>query len=314
MRNRISLFLLAVCLLLTACGPASQTEPEPDPAPAVEASAPEEIPATEEPAEPEESELSERDQNWISDIHYLQYNYKMYHMDPFYLCPEEEFDWKIDQLCKKVSSLSDNDMFFELSAIIAGMGDIHTVVLPPDSLYDYRFPIDVQYFDDKLYLWYYLEGYEQFEPYLMREIVAVNGVDITYLERKFESFIDPNNIWHSREMFWRNYFIPAFFDWAGCGYQDGYTYQILDENQRVQSVEVPVVSYEEYDAAPAVFPEVWSVPSDEKAEEGNWAAYREGENGGYVYMLLCEVSNLRESLYRELFEKAAYPETDTDQE
>ena len=302
MRNKISLFLLAFCLLLTGCAPAAQpeSEPEPAPAPAAEALSTEEIPDPEEPAEPE---LSERDRNWISDIHYLQYNYKLCHPDPFYFCSEEEFDWKIDQLCKKVSGLSDNDLVYELTAIIAGMQDIHTMVYATEPLYEYLFPVGVRYFDGRMYLWYYLEGYEQFEPYLMREIVAVNGVDISYLEEKAESVISPNNAWLSKEWFSTSYFIPTFFDWAGCGYQEGYTFQILDENQKVQSVEVPLVPYEEYDAASAVLPEIWSALSD--VEAGNRTEYREGKNGGYVYMLLYQMDSLREGLYRELFEKAA---------
>lgn len=305
MRKRVCLFLLAFCLLLPACAPADQagTDPVPKPDASEEQHTEPDMeipPASEDDTAPE---LSERDRNWITDIHYLQKHYKMYHPDPFYLCPEEEFDWKIDRLCQKVNGLSDNDIFFELSAIIAGMGDTHTEVVPPDSLYDYLFPLGVSYFDGRLYLRFYLEGYEQFEPYLLREIVAVNGVDISYLEGKFESIINPGNTWNSREIFCAYFFIPAFFDWADCCYQDGYTLQILDENQEVQSIEVPLVSYAEYDAAPAVFPESWSYLFD--VEEGNRTEYREGENGGYVYMNLEQMDSLVEARYRELFEKAA---------
>lgn len=249
------------------------------------------------------SELSERDQNWINDIHYLQNQYKKYHPDPFYLCSEEEFDQKIDWLCQHVESLSDNDIFFELSAILAGMGDIHTNISLPDSFYDDLFPIGVSYFGGRLYLRSYLKGYEQFEPYLLREIVAVNGVDISYLEQKFESIINPDNTWVSRETFCTHYFIPAFFDWAGCGYQDGYTFQILDENQQVQSVEVPFVSRVEYEATPKVYPKSWVYLFD--MEDENWTEYREGDNGGYVYMNLAQMDSLAESHYQELFEKTA---------
>ena len=107
MKNKISLFLLAVCLLLTACGPTAQSEPEPDPAPAVEASATEEIPA---PEEPEEPELPQRDKDWIEDIEFLREAYKTKHSDPFFFCSEEEFDWKMDQLTTKVGGLSDSEL------------------------------------------------------------------------------------------------------------------------------------------------------------------------------------------------------------
>ena len=320
MKKQICLFLLTLCLLLTSCASAAPADTEPVPKPDAseehltetdtEATSASEEQLTEPDTENSSAsdndqapELSERDRNWINDIHYLQNQYKMYHSDPFYLCPEEEFDRNIDQLCQKVNSLSDNDIFFELSAIIAGLGDIHTNITPPDSLYNYVFPFGVSYYDGRLYLCFYLEGYEQLEPYLLREIVAVNGVDISYLERKFESIINPNNTWNSRDIFCADYFIPAFFDWAGCDYQAGYTFQILDENQNVQSVEVPIVSREEYISTPKVFPESWSYLFD--TEEGNWTEYREGENGGYVYIYLVDIRSLGETPYRELFEKAA---------
>lgn len=53
---------------------------------------------------------------------------------------------------------------------------------------------------------------------------------------------------------------------------------------------MPLVSYAEYDAAPAVFPESWSYLFD--AEEGNRTEYRKGENGGYVYMNLEQMDSL----------------------
>ena len=319
MRKRVCLLLLTFCLLLSACPPAHQTGadtvPKPDASGEQQGASDGEIfpeSGSQEISDVETlsisadipvSELSERDRNWINDIHYLQNHYKKYHPDPFYLCSEEEFNQEIDWLCQHVDSLSDNDIFFELSAILAGMGDIHTNISLPDSFYDDLFPIGVSYFGGRLYLRFYLKGYEQFEPYLLREIVAVNGVDISYLEQKFESIINPDNTWVSRETFCTHYFIPAFFDWAGCGYQDGYTFQILDENQQVQSVEVPFVSSVEYEATPKVFPKSWAYLFD--VEEGNRAEYHEGDNGGYVYINLEQMGSLAESHYQELFEKTA---------
>lgn len=320
MKKRVCLLLLAFCLSLSACTPAYQAGadavPEPGESGEPHEESDSEVPSAsgEQRTEPDAEvpstsetvpmpELSERDRNWINDIHYLQDHYKKYHPDPFYLCPEEEFDRKIDWLCQNVNSLSDNDIYFELAAILAEMGDIHTHISPPDSLYNDFFPIGVSYFDGRMYLRFYLEGYEQFEPYLLREIVAVNGVDISYLEQKFENVIHPDNTWASREIFCAYYFIPAFFDWAGCNYQDGYTFQILNENQEVQSIEVPLVSYAEYNAAQVIFPESWAYLFD--AEEGNRAEYREGDNGGYVYMNLEQMDSLAEAHYRELFEETA---------
>ena len=141
MRKRICLFLLTFCLF-SACAPVDQagmdSVPKPDASGEQHEEPDAEVPSSSEVAPvPEDdpvTELSARDQNWITDIHYLHNHYKTYHPDPFYLCPEEEFDWKIDRLCQKVNVLSDNDIFFELAAIIAGMGDTHTGFTPGLSL------------------------------------------------------------------------------------------------------------------------------------------------------------------------------------
>ena len=163
MKKRTCLFLLAFCLLLTACGPAAQPETDADPAPEVSApegtlSEPSSVP--EDPAEPE---LSQREKDWLEDIEFLREEYKEKHADPFYFCPEEEFDWKLDRLSAQVGALSDSDIFFELSAIVAGMGDDHSL-LQWDDPFDRVFPVRAGLIDGRLYLTGYLEGYEQFAP------------------------------------------------------------------------------------------------------------------------------------------------------
>ena len=107
--------------------------------------------------------------------------------------------------------MSDNDIFFELTAIAARLGDIHLNVYPGAShIYDRMFPAKVKFFDNKLYLTAFQEGFEHLRPYLLREIVAVNGVDIAYLERKIESVSNPANRWYSRETFTVCMFLQQF--------------------------------------------------------------------------------------------------------
>ena len=302
MRKGICLFLLTFCLLLTACAPAAP----PDPAPAPEASAPEETlpenpPTPEAPAEPE---LSQREKDWIEDIEFLREQYKERHLSPFYFRSEEEFDSKLDLLAAKVGELTDNDMYFELAAVVAGMGDIHTQIQIPESLYEQLLPFDIYYFGDRLYLTAYLKGYEQLAPYTLREIVAVNGVDITYLTRKAESIIDPYNSWHSKENFPFVGFTAAFYEWAaGFDARDTFTLQILNENQEVGSVEVPVISPEEYSRGEWVNT-VNNIQSVAVIYQGDSAAYVD-RSGGCVYLALGEMTSLSEETYRNLFEEIA---------
>lgn len=290
MMKRCRSILLLICILLTApvCGSAESSFDAETP---VSASPP--------------PELSQRERNWRNDLNYLKREYKRYHKDPFYLRSEEEFEFKIDQLAAKVGQLSDNNIAFEIAAIIAGMGDTHTMVSFPEAVYETFFPVSAMYFGGKLYLAAYLEGYDQFEPYLLQEIVAVNGVDITYLQQKFDSLISPYNTWFSREVFSRYYAIyPAFYEWAGCGYKEGYTFQMVNQNGEVESVEVPVLAWTDFDEdSPWVWPE--EIQCLYYLMGGNWADYFEEENGDYIYMSFTELVYLSKQSCRELFETVA---------
>ena len=284
MKKRICLFLLAFCLLLTACGPAAQPETDADPAPEVSTpegtlSEPSSVP--EDPAEPE---LSQREKGWLEDIEFLREKYKEKHADPFYFCPEEEFDWKLDRLSAQVGALSDSDIFFELSAIVAGMGDDHSL-LQWDDPFDRVFPVRAGLIDGRLYLTGYLEGYEQFAPYLLHEIVAVNGVDALYLRQKSASLLVPFT-WGSREIF---YFYPAFFDWAGCDYKEGYVFQILNDKQEVESVEVPVIGADECPEGIWVRHRNWE--SLLYLKKAACTEYYEGNDGGCIQWCIADMEH-----------------------
>lgn len=306
MKKTIYLILLNLCLLITACGNMGSGESPPTPTESPPEAVTSDASVLElealKPELPSEPALSQRQQDWSNDLNYLKRQYKMDHIDPFYYCSEEEFNWKLDQLAAKADDLNDIDIYFELAAIIAGMGDIHTLAIPPSSVYDRMFPVYVRYWGDSLYLCGFQEGYEQFSDFQLHEIVAVNGVDITYLRKKVESIIAPFNIWYSKE-YVGGCFLPALIDWVDCGYKNDYTLQILDENREVKSIELPVVSYEDYTAGIWVMPEAWDSLSYLKG--GNWAEYLEGPNGGCVYMSFTEMMRNYEAPYQEFLEETA---------
>ena len=129
MKSKLSFILLVLCALLTlsACQTAQAPDPEPAvPAPEItepEAPAPEPEPPAEPAADPSPAQ---REQDWIEDIECLRKGLKEGHMDPFYVCPEEELDFMIDRLIERVGQLSDNDIAFEILKVVAAMGDVHT--------------------------------------------------------------------------------------------------------------------------------------------------------------------------------------------
>ena len=299
MKKPLSFIFIFLCFLLSLTACQNNETPASEPAePPMETTQPE--PAA--PPEPEkDSELPQREKDWMEDIEFLRTEYKKRHLDPFYLCTEEEFDWKLDQLLKKTNNLSDSDIYFEISVILAGMGDVHTAALEPAYVLDETLAVGVRYFGERLYLYGYQKGYEQFEPYLMQEVVAINGIDIAYLRKKAESVLDPHNVWHTKENAVFLYRLPAFLDWAGCDYQEGYTFQILNANQEVESIPVPVVSSKDLD------PGEWVVAENLKTisylKGGNWASYCHGENGGFVYMVFSDLDETSIVLYQNLFQE-----------
>ena len=305
MGKKYCAILLIFCILLTTAGCGSAEAPlAPDtPAPEVSPTAP--VPVSQTPEASPTPALSQRERDWVNDLNYLRKDYKRYHKDPFYSCSEEEFDFALDHLSAMVDRLSDDEIAFEIAAIIAGMGDTHTLVSLPASVFERVFPVAAMYFGDKLYLTTYLEGYEQLEPYLLREIVAVNGIDVSYLQKQFDRLICPNNTWYSREVFARYYSAyPAFYDWAGCDYTEGYTFQLLDENGAVESVEIPVLTWEALGEDIA-----WVRPerpySFHYLKGGNWADYFAEENGDYIYMSFTELVYLSKQSCQQFFASVA---------
>lgn len=210
-------------------------------------------------------------------------------MDPFYWCPEEEFDHRLDQLSAKVGEMSDSDVFYELASIVFGLGDGHTSLLDnsPLPVLDRVFPAWAYPIDGKLYLTSYLAGCEQLAPYLLHEIVAVNGVNMLYLQQKAASIQPPYN-WFNREYF---PLLPTFFDWAGCNYKEGYTFQILNDNQEVESVEVPVITVDEQNAGTWVRPEGLDSITFLRWYGSDHVAYAEGKDGGCVQLCLGQLTS-----------------------
>ncbi|MDE6749562.1 MAG: S41 family peptidase [Lachnospiraceae bacterium] len=275
MKKKICLFLLTLCLLLSACASAAQVDTDSDPAPTIEVSIHEEAPAPEEPAVPE---MPQREKDWIEDIEFLREEYKTKHKDPFYFCSEEEFDRKMDQLIEKVGELSDSDIFYELDAIISGMGDNHTRICEYGSLpiCDRMIGVNIIILNGKLYLWSYLKNCEQFEPYLLHETVGVNGVESLYLIRRASSLYESD--WLAIAAYLPSY--PSFFDWVGCDYKKGYTFQILNDNQEVESVDIPVITLEEWSASSWIYPE--SFDSLIYLKGCDQTVYYEGKDGGCI--------------------------------
>ncbi len=312
MTKRVSsVFLSVFFLLLCGCSSISgaQSQPissqGPSSGPFAEpTSTPELAPADSTPsAVPSANKLSKREEKWVEDLEYLREQYEALHPVPFRYVSEEEFDFQLEQLKKKISKLSDNDMSFEIKKIIAGFCDTHTVANGPASVYERVFPFDVIVLGEKVYLYLYDKDYsELLEPYFLREIVAVNGVDIGYIRQKASELYYPTNFWFNKEVLSYSFYLPAFMDWVGCDHQEGYTFHILNEDDQVELVELPAVPVDgiTYDC----YPKDFVLPNSFLNPDANRAEYIEDERGGYVYILFSHMETGDMKAYEDFFSTA----------
>lgn len=108
MKKQLRAVLLILCMLPLACGYQTKTEPP-------ESSLMDSCLASDQASSAldapslsptPEQELPERERLWIADISYLREQYKHTHVEPFYYCSEEEFDWKLDQVATKKQKIT----------------------------------------------------------------------------------------------------------------------------------------------------------------------------------------------------------------
>lgn len=322
MLKKSASLLIVVCLLLL-CGcsgtpdtldePASSQAISSAPSPEPELDSAPESPSPTLPAdlaaEPSPApELSEREEKWYEDLDYLREQYVTLHPDPFCYVSEEEFDYQLEQLRSRISELSDADIYFEIERIVAGFCDPHTAASAPEFVYNRIFPFDVITFGEKVYLYVYGEDYsELLAPYFLREIVAVNGVDMSYIRHKASELFYPTNSWYSKERFTYLFYLPAFFDWVGCDHQEGYTFHILNKDNQVELVEIPAVQYtpETMEHMYNSYPEGFSFPQSFLKTATNRAEYIEDEREGYIYLLFSDMTDGSMKTYQELFDTAS---------
>lgn len=253
---------------------------------------------------PELENISQREKDWREDLSFFKKQYTKHHPAPFYYVTEEELDRQLEELAQKADQLSDTDLYFEFATLVAGLRDTHTHVYPIEDLYTHIFPVGRRWIDGKLYLIGYWEKFDQFQPWLLHEIVSVNGVDVKYLLKKADGVVDPVNQWRSRLGFIEDYVNPAFFDWAGCDYRDGYTFEFLDDDQKVVSVEMPLVTQDaDVLGEKGIYPEGWEQITYYNQKEG--ATLFETERGSCVILDFGRSMGEGKEHYREIMESAS---------
>lgn len=90
-----------------------------------------------------------RQEKWIEDIDQLAVELPAKHKDLFNKRPEDEFKKDIQKLKEAVLELSDEEVLYSLSCIVASVGDAHTSLYFQPSI---AFPLTLYWFKDGIYV------------------------------------------------------------------------------------------------------------------------------------------------------------------
>lgn len=97
------------------------------------------------------------------------------HPNPFTIMSETEFDAAIAELEEKWDSLPEDEAYYSLQAIVAGLGDAHTSIAFPAALAQPLLPMKLVCYDGH---WVILAVSDLYPELAGKELVAINGVEI----------------------------------------------------------------------------------------------------------------------------------------
>lgn len=120
-----------------------------------------------------------RDARWEQDIDFLRKELPERHVDPFYVTGEEEWRTEAQELRASVPESTDRELYFEMSRLVALLGDGHTSLSASTGTFSDQaelvYPLDVRWFDDGPFV---ARASEEYQQAIGAEVVAVGGVPV----------------------------------------------------------------------------------------------------------------------------------------
>lgn len=108
------------------------------------------------------------------------------HPAPFTKMPEDVFDAQVEELIQKWATLDEQDAYFSMRKIAAGLGDEHTMLLPPAKTSQPELPFFVMVYDGH---WMIVQAQQEYEKLVGKELTAINGTDISDIEEMLLPYI-----------------------------------------------------------------------------------------------------------------------------
>lgn len=108
------------------------------------------------------------------------------HPDPFTIMSEADFDAAIAALEEEWDSLPEDEAYFALQAIVAGLGDAHTSISLPAALASPFLPLKLACYDGH---WVILAVSNLYPELAGKELAAINGVEIGEIRDRLSTII-----------------------------------------------------------------------------------------------------------------------------
>lgn len=127
---------------------------------------------------------------WIEDIDYLKENLASKHFNVYHTLKKEDYEKEFSDLKKELPKLKDYEVAFRLSQIVATIGDAHTALYLGVENVNTRYPVDVEWFQDKLKVTAVDKDYEEIIGY---NLTAINNIPIEEIIPKINTLISHEN-------------------------------------------------------------------------------------------------------------------------
>ena len=184
-------------------------------------------------------EMTKNSQKYLSAVEEMV-NY--YEESPyvFYNCNEKEWKKSLKELQDdiKANKVDDNDIFYRLQELSAGLNNEHTYCKKDNE--EEFLPIKGKYFDDGFYI---VVTDKKNKKILGKELIAINGVVFADIEKKYSKIISTKNNQWIKSKISTDGFSKSSLKYLGL-WQDNNVLTLKDSEGKTEKVNIDVVSQE----------------------------------------------------------------------
>ncbi|WP_425448864.1 hypothetical protein [Dethiothermospora halolimnae] len=120
-------------------------------------------------------------QQWLEDIDYLQKELPKKHKNIYHTLKKEDFNKEISDLKNRISELEGYEIKYELSKIIANIGDAHTFLDPGFTQNEKLYPLITAWYGGELRV---IGTHKKYKNFIGKELIGINNIPIEDIMKK----------------------------------------------------------------------------------------------------------------------------------